>query len=71
MTNNGNGNGGNQSILRLILDFLMYLGQGIWADVNPEDPQEDVFYDSEQLGGVEPPDSKDKDERGNGKSRNP
>lgn len=49
MTDN-NGNGHRKGLLRSLLDAIFYLGRGLFVTRDPENPESDIFYDSEDAG---------------------
>lgn len=40
----------NAALVRDLLDALLYLGRGLFARKNPDDPQTDDIFDSEEVG---------------------
>ncbi|MBW4511110.1 MAG: hypothetical protein KME64_32030 [Scytonematopsis contorta HA4267-MV1] len=49
MTDN-NGNAHRKGFLRSLLDAIFYLGRGLFAQRDPENLENDIFYDSEDTG---------------------
>jgi hypothetical protein len=45
-----NGNGHRKGFLRSLLDAIFYLGRGLFATRDPDNPESDIFYDSEETG---------------------
>jgi hypothetical protein len=50
MTEDNNGNGHPKGLLKSLLDAIFYLGRGLFVQREPENPEIDVFYDSEDTG---------------------